>query len=72
MTHLPMLLSLLPVSAAGVALAYRPFLSVLLADETDRGQESAIRAAGARPVFAGIRIRDTADAERLAREALDA
>lgn len=62
----------LPVSAAGVALAYRPFLSVLLADETDRGQESAIRAAGARPVFAGIRIRDTADAERLAREALDA
>ncbi len=60
----------LPASAAGVALAYRPILSVLLADTTDRGEEPGIRATGTRPVFADIRIRDTADAERLALEAL--
>ena len=62
----------LPSTAAGVALAYRPFLDVLLADESDRHLEPEIRQANARPHFTQILMRDTDAAETLARETLDA
>lgn len=62
----------LPVSCAGIALAYRPFLDVLLADAGDGEQQLAIESAGAKARFTDIRIRDAASAERLARETLNA
>lgn len=62
----------LPASAAGVAEAYRTFLDVLVADDGDRDSETEIANAGARPFFTAIRMRDTADAERLARETIHA
>jgi LPPG:FO 2-phospho-L-lactate transferase len=60
----------LPASAAGVAQAYRPFLDVLIADDADAGQRAEIEAAGASAFFTSIRMRTTADAECLAREAI--
>ena len=62
----------LPASAAGVAEAYRSFLDMLIADEADRGQSGEIEGAGVRAFFTDIRMRDTADAERLARETIHA
>ncbi len=62
----------LRTSAVGVAEAYRPFLDVLLADSSDHALASEIEAAGAKPCFTDIRMRDAAQAERLARETLDA
>lgn len=62
----------LRTSAAGVAEAYRPFLDVLLADESDRMLAHEIEAAGAKPWFTDIRMRDTVQAERIARETIDA
>ena len=62
----------LPASAAGVAEAYRSFLDVLIADEADCGQSGEIEGTGVRVFFTDIRMRDTADAERLARETIHA
>lgn len=62
----------LQASAAGVAEAYRPFLKVLIADEADRGQRGEIEATGALAHFTDIRMRNTDEAERLARETIHA
>lgn len=62
----------LRTSAVGVAEAYRPFLDVLLADSSDRALRGEIEMAGAKPWFTDIRMRDAVQAERLARETIDA
>jgi LPPG:FO 2-phospho-L-lactate transferase len=62
----------LPSSPPGVAIAYREFLDVLIADESDRHLEPEIRKHGVRPHFTDIRIGDIRSAERLARETIDA
>ncbi len=56
--------SALPVSAAGVAQAYRPWLDVLVLDERDRAQAADVERHGVRPVFAPI-IMTNGDAEVL-------
>ena len=62
----------LSATAAGVAEAYRPFLDVLIADPADHAMSAAIEAAGAKPYFTNILMRNAEDAERLAREAIHA
>lgn len=61
-----------PTTAAGVAMAYQPFLDVLLCDAGDAALGPEIEALGVRPVFTSILMSDTALAERLAKETLDA
>jgi LPPG:FO 2-phospho-L-lactate transferase len=56
--------SALPVSAAGVAQAYRPWLDVLVLDERDRAQAGDVEHHGVRPAFARI-IMSSAEAEVL-------
>ena len=56
--------SALPVSAAGVAQAYRPWLDVLVLDERDRAEAADVERHGVRPVFAPI-IMTNSDAEVL-------
>jgi 2-phospho-L-lactate transferase/gluconeogenesis factor (CofD/UPF0052 family) len=46
--------SALPVSAAGVARAYRAWLDVLVLDERDRLEARDVEALGVRPAFAPI------------------
>ena len=53
----------LPVSPAGVARAYAPWLDVLVLDERDRGEADAVRAAGAEAVGADTMMTDR-DRER--------
>jgi LPPG:FO 2-phospho-L-lactate transferase len=60
----------LPVSAAGVARAYRSWLDVLVLDERDRREAADVEALGVRPVFAPI-IMTTGESEvALARRVL--
>jgi hypothetical protein len=56
--------SALPVSAAGVAQAYRPWLDVLVLDERDHAQTADVERHGVRPAFAPI-IMTSGDAEVL-------
>jgi hypothetical protein len=62
--------SALPVSAAGVAQAYRSWLDVLVLDERDRREAADVEGLGVRAIFAPI-IMTTADSEvALARRVL--
>lgn len=62
----------LPVSAVGVAQAYRPWLDVLLLDESDRAEASDVERLGVRPVVAPVIMRGREDEVALARRALAA
>jgi LPPG:FO 2-phospho-L-lactate transferase len=62
----------LPVSPAGVARAYAPWLGVLLVDRTDQASVPALLAEGVSPVLADIVMRDRADEAALARRVLEA
>ena len=62
----------LPVSPAGVARAYAPWLDALLIDPRDREREGAVRAEGARPIAADIVMTDGAGEVALARRVLEA
>ncbi len=61
----------LTVSFAGIAQAYQDFLDVLIADETDRADASAVRS-GARVQFADTIMRSDESKAELARTALAA
>lgn len=61
-----------PATAVGVAVAYQPFLDVLLCDGGDKGLGPEIEALGVQPMFTNILMGDLALSERLARETLDA
>ncbi len=61
-----------PVSAAGVARSYRPWLDVLVLHERDAEQAAGVRAAGARPVLADILMTDPRREVALARAVLEA
>ena len=60
----------LPVSAAGVARAYRPWLDRLLLDERDRARTAEVLREGAGPVLAPIIMATREDEIALARRAL--
>jgi LPPG:FO 2-phospho-L-lactate transferase len=62
----------LPVSPAGVARAYAPWLDALLIDTRDRDSGGAVRAEGARPITADIIMTDQAGEVALARRVLEA
>jgi LPPG:FO 2-phospho-L-lactate transferase len=62
----------LPVSPAGVARAYAPWLDTLLIDHRDQDGAEAVRAEGARPVAADIVMTDRASEVALARRVLEA
>jgi LPPG:FO 2-phospho-L-lactate transferase len=62
----------LPVTAAGVARAYAPWLDALLIDLRDQASAEAVRAEGARPVAADIVMTDRASEVALARRVLEA
>jgi len=62
----------LPVSPAGVAQAYAPWLDVLLLDERDAAHAAEVAATGARPVVARVVMRDAAAEVALARRVLEA
>jgi LPPG:FO 2-phospho-L-lactate transferase len=62
----------LPVSPAGVAACYRPFLDVLLIDRCDRDGESELAAAGCRSVVADAVFTTPTAAARAARHLLTA
>ena len=62
----------LPVSPAGVARAYAPWLDVLLIDAGDETFASDLEHAGVKAVAAGILMTDGASEAALARSALDA
>jgi LPPG:FO 2-phospho-L-lactate transferase len=62
----------LPVSPAGVARAYAPWLDTLLIDHRDQEGAEAVRAEGARPVAADIVMTDRASEVALARRVLEA
>jgi LPPG:FO 2-phospho-L-lactate transferase len=61
-----------PTTAAGVAMAYRSFLDVLLCDASDTALADDIEKLGVRPVFTSILMSDTSLSEHLAKETLDA
>jgi LPPG:FO 2-phospho-L-lactate transferase len=61
----------LPVSPAGVARAYAPWLDTLLIDHRDQDGAEAVRAEGARPVAADIVMTDRASEVALARRVLE-
>lgn len=60
----------LPVSPLGVAAAYRPWLTALVIDESDRARAGALREAGVTPVIAPILMTDAACEVALARKIL--
>jgi LPPG:FO 2-phospho-L-lactate transferase len=62
----------LPVSPAGVARAYAPWLDILLIDAGDRAGEAAVNAAGAQAILADIIMTDRAREVALARRVLEA
>jgi LPPG:FO 2-phospho-L-lactate transferase len=62
----------LPVSPAGVARAYAPWLDTLLIDHRDQEGAEAVRAEGARPVAADIVMTDRVSEVALARRVLEA
>jgi LPPG:FO 2-phospho-L-lactate transferase len=62
----------LPVSAAGVARAYAPWLDVLVIDERDRAAAGAVKEAGAVPVVADTMMTSRAKEIALARAVLEA
>ncbi len=62
----------LPVSAAGVARAYMPWLDALLIDERDHAESPEIERFGARPILAPIIMRGADDEIELARRVLAA
>ena len=62
----------LPVSPAGVARAYAPWLDMLLIDHRDQDGAEPVRAEGARPVAADIVMTDRASEVALARRVLEA
>lgn len=62
----------LPVSPAGVARAYVPWLDVLLVDERDRGGLAEVREHGVSAVLADIVMTDRAREVALARRVLEA
>jgi LPPG:FO 2-phospho-L-lactate transferase len=62
----------LPVSAAGVARAYAPWLDVLVVDERDRAGAAAVAAEGARAVAAPSVMTTPEDEVRLGRAVLEA
>jgi LPPG:FO 2-phospho-L-lactate transferase len=62
----------LPVSPAGIALAYAPWLETLLVDEHDREAALEVEALGVRAVPRGIVMRDRASEADLARSVLEA
>ncbi len=61
----------LPVSAVGVAQAYRDFLDVLVIHEGDRDMLPDVERLGARGFTANILMKSAADKERLARTAVE-
>ncbi len=61
----------LPVSALGVAQAYREFLDVLIIDERDAALAAELEALGIRPFTASILMKSTEDKIRLARTAVE-
>jgi LPPG:FO 2-phospho-L-lactate transferase len=61
----------LPVSPLGVATAYRPWLTALVIDESDRARARALRAAGVAPVVAPIVMGDAEREVALARRVLE-
>jgi LPPG:FO 2-phospho-L-lactate transferase len=61
----------LPVSALGVAAAYRPWLTALVVDEADRACASPLRKAGVMPMVAPILMTDREREVALARAILD-
>jgi LPPG:FO 2-phospho-L-lactate transferase len=61
----------LPVSPQGVAAAYRPWLTTLVVDETDRACAGALREAGVMPLVAPIVMTDREREFALARQILD-
>jgi LPPG:FO 2-phospho-L-lactate transferase len=62
----------LPVSAAGVARAYAPWLDLLLVDERDRAEAAAVRAEGAEALVTDILMGDRARERALAARVLAA
>jgi LPPG:FO 2-phospho-L-lactate transferase len=62
----------LPVSPAGVARAYAPWLDALIVDETDADLRAAVEAEGARCVSAPIIMKGPEDEVALARAVLEA
>ena len=62
----------LPVSPAGVARAYAPWLDTLVLDERDADAAGPVRAEGARPVTAATLMVDAAAETALARSVLEA
>lgn len=62
----------LPVSPAGVARAYAPWLDALLIDARDEDGAAAVGAEGARPVAADILMTDAAREVAVARRVLEA
>jgi LPPG:FO 2-phospho-L-lactate transferase len=62
----------LPVSAAGVASAYMPWLTALVLDRRDIAEADAIAKLGVRPVPADIVMRDRESETALARRVLEA
>lgn len=62
----------LPVSPAGVARAYAPWLDVLLVDERDRGDLAEVQEHGVSAVLADIVMTDRAREVALARRVLEA
>ena len=62
----------LPVSPEGIAVAYSPWLNVLLVDRTDQACVPALLAHGVAPVLADIVMRDRDGEVALAREVLGA
>lgn len=61
----------LPVSPAGVADAYRPWLDTLLIDARDEACVAALRERGVRPVVTDVMMPDHAREQALARVVLD-
>jgi LPPG:FO 2-phospho-L-lactate transferase len=61
----------LPVSPLGVATAYRPWLTALVIDESDRARARALREAGVAPVVAPIVMGDAEREVALARRVLE-
>jgi LPPG:FO 2-phospho-L-lactate transferase len=61
----------LPVSPAGIAAAYAPWLDVLVFDERDRDQAPQVLARGVAPVAARTIMATREDEARLARRVLD-
>jgi LPPG:FO 2-phospho-L-lactate transferase len=62
----------LPVSAAGIAMAYGPWLDTLLVHDADADRAAELRALGVRAVVANILMTDRAREAALARAVLEA